>query len=89
MQFFSHDLRETERAMLLVLFQDRVVWPSAQHFGEFPAFGAAQQIHLPKAIAGGHIALGEIQIFVILRFDVGNAAFVASDGYAIAQACQR
>src|SRR5438128_2369745 len=45
-------------------------------FRQLPARRAAQQIHLPKTVAGGDVALGEIQVFFIRRFDVRDAALV-------------
>src|SRR5215217_3391978 len=68
--------------MQLVLVQSGVVWTRAEHLGQFTARGPAEKIHLPEAVGGGGVALSEVEILIVLRFNVRNAAFVAMDRYA-------
>jgi hypothetical protein len=68
--------------MQLVLIEGDVVWSSAENFRELAACGATEEIHLPQAILCGRVALTEVEIFVILRFDVRYAALVAPNGDA-------
>jgi hypothetical protein len=61
-------------------------WSSAQHLGQFAASRATEEIHLPQSIGSGGVALSEIEILVVLRFDVGNTAFVTPDRDSIRDA---
>ena len=74
--------------MLLVLLERHVVRASTQDLCQLTSRRPAQEIHLPQTIAGRHITLREIQVIVVGRFDVGDAAFVAPDGDAAVQTRQ-
>jgi hypothetical protein len=51
----------------------------AEHFGELSGPGAAPKINLPQAVDGGHVALGEVEVILILGVDVGDAPLVPQD----------
>src|SRR6185503_11392140 len=72
-KFNFYFLRESERAMLFVLFEYRI----AQDLSKLAAFVSPQQIHLPKAVTRDHVSLGKIQIRIVLCFNVGDTALVA------------
>ena len=55
-KFDLYFLCESERAMLLVLFENRI----AQHLCKLAAFISSQQIHLPKTITRDYVSLGKI-----------------------------
>src|SRR5215212_7318007 len=68
--------------MHLVLVQSGVVWTRAKHLGQLTARGPTEEIHLPEAVGSGGVALSEVEVLIVLRFNVRNAAFVAMDRYA-------
>src|SRR5829696_10336992 len=68
--------------MQFVLVQSKVVRPRAQDLGQLSARGPAEEIHLPEAVGGRRVALSEVDVLIVLRFNVRNAAFIAMDRYA-------
>jgi len=44
-----------------------------------------EKIHLPEAIARSDVSLCEIEVLIIFRFDVRNAAFVSANSDFVAQ----
>src|SRR6267154_3917508 len=78
---FIDDLGKPERSMALV-FAERGL---AENLSQLAAHIAAQQIHLPETIGRGDISLRKIQVVVVRRFDIRDAAFVAADRDAIVQ----
>jgi hypothetical protein len=63
--------------MQFVLIYYDVVWSGAEDFGQLAAHSPAEEIHLPETIGGGGVTLGEVEIVIVLRFDVGNASLIA------------
>src|SRR6185369_7774305 len=72
--------------MEFVLIQRDIIWSRAQDFSQLTAGRATEKIHLPQSIGGRRVALSEVEILVVLRFNVGNPTLVATDGDAILQA---
>ena len=69
--------------MALVFLYDGVT----QYLGQLTAGITAKQVHLPQTITRGDIALREIEIVIVVRLDVGNAALVAADRNPVLQTC--
>jgi hypothetical protein len=69
--------------MQFVLIDGDVVWSNAENLGQFTTRGATEEIHLPQSILRGGVTLSEVEILVILRFDVRDAALVAANRDAV------
>ena len=52
----------------------------AEDFGEFSVGVAAEGVHLPEAVLGGDVALGEEEIGLGGGFNVGDAVGISADG---------
>jgi len=51
----------------------------AERLGQLPQRAPPQQVHLPQAVLGGHVALGARGVEEARRLDVGHAHRVAAD----------
>ena len=60
-----------------------------EHFGEFAARRAAQQVHLPQTVLRGRVTLREIEVCFVCGLYVRDAALVAPDGDRRMQALER